>query len=448
MDICSILNCVPELSPSLVSTQSWDPQNSPRLELEPQLSSQLELDSGSSTQSWDSQNGPCPQTEGSSTQSWDSQNSSCPQNESSPFQEPKLQLILPQTPRKQYTHATTRSDRIRIKTALDFNVPFYKIRQKYGFTDVQIRRARDSRLTPQKNRCGRKPLISTPKRHEIEEWILQSPSRLHLPWRAIPEVALDLHLDCKEQAMQTAFKLLGYSRRSMKKKGFSDDPKVMAERLAFAQWGITWTPERLYKQIFSDEVWAHGGAHTNSFITTKKDGSDRYQLRNVQNKYSRQPTWMFHGTIVNGGKGPALFWEKEWGNMKSSTYDSYILASIQTFIEEHNEGYIWMQDGASSHRSKETQANLHLRRIPRINWPRYSPDLNLIEHVWNWMKNWIQRHYWLAYYDAKKVPLDDLRKILWEAWDAVPDTYIKTLYDSWWRRCEAVIEAQGGPTKY
>jgi hypothetical protein len=46
----------------------------------------------------------------------------------------------------------TRSDRIRVKTALDFNIPFYKIRQKYGFTDHQIRRARDSlRLTPQKS---------------------------------------------------------------------------------------------------------------------------------------------------------------------------------------------------------------------------------------------------------------------------------------------------------
>jgi transposase len=24
-----------------------------------------------------------------------------------------------------------------------------------------------------------------------------------------------------------------------------------------------------------------------------------------------------------------------------------------------------------------------------IDWLAYSPDLNLIEHVWNWMKNWI-----------------------------------------------------------
>ena len=41
-----------------------------------------------------------------------------------------------------------------------------------------------------------------------------------------------------------------------------------------------------------------------------------------------------------------------------------------------------------------------------------------------------------------------LMRIIWEAWEAVPDSYIQSLYDSWWRRCEAVIDANGGPTKY
>jgi hypothetical protein len=64
------------------------------------------------------------------------------------------------------------------------------------------------------------------------------------------------------------------------------------------------------------------------------------------------------------------------------------------------------------------------------------------------MKDWIQDHYWQARYDVAKVPLQELRRIILEAWDAVPDDYIQSLYNSWWDRCQAVIDANGGPTKY
>jgi DDE superfamily endonuclease len=158
---------------------------------------------------------------------------------------------------------------------------------------------------------------------------------------------------------------------------------------------------------------------------------------------------MFHGTIIMGGKGPATFWEKDWGSMNSEKYDAIILNNIEIFLQVNlNQGFIWMQDNASCHRSKFTQESIRRRRIPWIKWPRYSPDLNLIEHVWNWMKNWIQEHYWQAYYDAAKVTLEELRRIIWEAWEAVPQAYIESLYNSWWKRCQAVIDARGGPTKY
>jgi hypothetical protein len=158
---------------------------------------------------------------------------------------------------------------------------------------------------------------------------------------------------------------------------------------------------------------------------------------------------MFHGTIVDGKKGPAVFWEKEWGSVNSERYDEYILSNIQAFLADHPlEGYLWMHDGAGPHRSLETKFNLFRRRIPNIRFPPYSPDLNLIEHVWNWMKNWIEEHYWKARYRPDRISFTELRMIIWEAWNAVPDDYIQSLYNSWWKRCQAIIDANGGPTKY
>ena len=50
----------------------------------------------------------------------------------------------------------------------------------------------------------------------------------------------------------------------------------MRERLNFASEAINWSKERLYRQIFSDEVWAYSSAHIQSDVTVKEDGSDRY----------------------------------------------------------------------------------------------------------------------------------------------------------------------------
>ena len=110
--------------------------------------------------------------------------------------------------------------------------------------------------------------------------------------------------------MKTAFRQLGYVRRTSKRKGFSDNPRHKQLRYDFAQEAVRWSHEQVYNQIFSDEIWANGGAHTTSYVTVKEDGSDRYLESNVQHKYSKCPAWMFHGTIYQGRKEPAVFWEK------------------------------------------------------------------------------------------------------------------------------------------
>jgi hypothetical protein len=347
------------------------------------------------------------------------------------------------TPRQQ----TTRDQRIQIQTALLFKVPWEEIREKLHVTDHQIRYARKHRLTPQKDRRHIRPKLHTPQKRVLEQFFLESPSHRHIPFQQIPNLLPELN--AKEDAIHTAARELGYCRRKAHKKGFSDDPRVWAQRVAFAQEGITWDRERLQRQMFSDEVWAFGGAHTESWVTVKEDGSDRYWPENLQHKYSKAPAWMFHGTIVDGKKGPAVFWEKEWGTVNSERYNTYILSGIQAFIRQHPlEGYIFMHDGAGPHRSIETKFNLFQREIRNIQFPPYSPDLNLIEHVWNWMKNWIQEHYWKARYRPDRISFAELRMIIWEAWNAVPDDYIQTLYNSWWKRCQAIINANGGPTKY
>ncbi|KAF8854866.1 hypothetical protein BDZ45DRAFT_805498 [Acephala macrosclerotiorum] len=86
----------------------------------------------------------------------------------------------------------------------------------------------------------------------LKDWLIVSLLHRRILYRYIPHFLPELNAG--EDAIRTAFKELGYCRRASKRKGFSDDPRVMALRKAFAEDGVTWTREKLYRQMFSDEV--------------------------------------------------------------------------------------------------------------------------------------------------------------------------------------------------
>ena len=101
-----------------------------------------------------------------------------------------------------------------------------------------------------------------------------------------------------------------------------------------------------------------------------------------------------------------------------------------------------MQDNAKAHYAAATQKELEERQIQVIVWPPFSPDLNPIEMVWNWMKNYIQEHF------EEQMGYDALRAAVMEAWEAVPESYLHELSQSMHDRCQAVIDARGMHTKY
>ena len=73
-------------------------------------------------------------------------------------------------------------------------------------------------------------------------------------------------------------------------------------------------------------------------------------------------------------------------------------------------------------------------------WPSQSPDLNIIEDVWD-------------YLDRKKMErlpknVNELWNVLKEEWYNIPITFIENLYKSINKRLQDVIVNKGGHTKY
>ena len=102
-----------------------------------------------------------------------------------------------------------------------------------------------------------------------------------------------------------------------------------------------------------------------------------------------------------------------------------------------------MQDGAPSHLAASIKEELLERGIYTIYWPPYLPDLNLIETIWNWIKDYIKNRF-----GDVQLSYNNLRAAVKEEWEAITIEQLNSLIDSMRERCEAVIDAQGGYIKF
>ena len=65
----------------------------------------------------------------------------------------------------------------------------------------------------------------------------------------------------------------------------------------------------------------------------------------------------------------------------SYTTNSYIKVLDIELARHHRLGLIFIQNNASIHIAQKVKDWFKEQRIPYTDWPPYSPDLNLIEHL-------------------------------------------------------------------
>jgi len=147
---------------------------------------------------------------------------------------------------------------------------------------------------------------------------------------------------------------------------------------------------------------------------------------------------MIWGCMAGNGVGNITRIE---GKMDSPKYISILQEHLLPSVEKLKlKDYIFQQDNDPKHKSKLTTNFFESNGIKLLEWPSQSPDLNLIEHVWAYIK----RKY--AECPAKNAT-GAFNKIK-DIWQNIPKELIVNLTNSIYERLSEVIRNNGGATDY
>lgn len=336
----------------------------------------------------------------------------------------------------------TNDERMRVCTLwYDACMSVKAIKAATGFSTCQISYSITHPVVA--SRPGRPLILTDEQQQQLITFVTGSRKGRRMTYRRLAKTLFDGQFSAK--AIKNALTRHGYSRYVALKK-----PKInernQQTRLAWAHEHLNWTQDQWYQMLWTDETWVIGGPHRKQYVTRRR--GEEYNDTCIREKHRKKGGWMFWGSFAGITKGPGLFWEKSWGSINTESYCEHIVPLIDNFVEiyrrEHNQSLRLMQDNAPGHASAATKAELRRRGIDFIPWPPFSPDLNPIEYCWDWMKDYIEEHHGLI--EEPGYPL--LRSWVLEAWNAMPESFLKELIDTMPLRCQAVIDANGLHTKF
>ena len=122
--------------------------------------------------------------------------------------------------------------------------------------------------------------------------------------------------------------------------------------------------------------------------------------------------------------------------------DEILHELVRPYAGAVGEDFVVMDDNARPHRAYVVTEYLEREGIERMDWPARSADINPIEHVWDILQRRISAR------PVQPQTREDLTRALIEEWTRIPRPAIRKLIRNFKSRCRAVIDAQGGHTRY
>lgn len=133
------------------------------------------------------------------------------------------------------------------------------------------------------------------------------------------------------------------------------------------------------------------------------------------------------------------------GNMTGLKYVSILKTSLFGTARDYDIeicDFILAQDNDPKHNSNVARDFYDEKGIQILPWPPQSPDMNIIENVWDHLDKLIRQR------NPLPKNIEELWDALQEEWHKIDVEYITHLYEGMPRRISALIAAKGSYTKY
>ncbi|GFW16854.1 transposable element Tcb2 transposase [Trichonephila clavipes] len=131
------------------------------------------------------------------------------------------------------------------------------------------------------------------------------------------------------------------------------------------------------------------------------------------------------------------------GPLTARRYRDEILRPIVVlYAEAIGDDFILMNDNCKPDRANQVEDLLFDEGIVRMEWLACSPDMNLIEHVWDAPGRRVAGH------QPPPQTLQEQERALLEKWNRIPQLVINSLIDSIIQRCSTLLAVRGNHTPY
>ena len=210
-------------------------------------------------------------------------------------------------------------------------------------------------------------------------------------------------------------------------------------RLNWARLHRAWIDQQWDRVIFTDECRFQLESHDGRQRVYRRRG-ERFSSNCVSTASDKRGLMVWGGVTTNGRTDLVVF----NGSVTARRYINEVLqANVLPFLAQHGRQHIFQQDNAPAHSAHLTRNFFQQNQIDVMTpWPSRSPDLNVIEHVWDKMKRDIRSQ------NPPPRTIQQLQRAVVNSWQNIPQNFIKTLVRSMERRCQEVINARGGYTHY